>query len=78
MVLVQNYSERLPFGSSKKLNLHNASPFKIIKKISVNAYVLDFPPDLAINPTFNVEDITMGTILMKATRNKLSHFKSFQ
>lgn len=59
IVMVRIWFERLPLGSSKKLHPHNASPFKILKKISVNAYVLDLPLDLAISPTFNVEDLTI-------------------
>ena len=32
-------------------------PFKVLKKISANAYVLEFPPDSSINNIFNVEDL---------------------
>ena len=41
----------------KKLHAHGACPFKIIKKIRPNAYVLELPPDFGINSTFNISDL---------------------
>lgn len=35
----------------------SAGPFKILKQINPNAYLLDIPPDYAISSTFNVEDL---------------------
>ena len=44
-------------GTLKKLHAHSACSFNIIKKIGSNAYVLKLPPDLGINPTFNISDL---------------------
>ena len=41
----------------KNLYAHGAGPFKILKNIGPNAYMLEVPPDLRINPTFNVSDL---------------------
>ena len=49
--------ERFPSRTFKKLHAHGAGPFKVIKKISSNAYVLELPSDLGISPTFNVSDL---------------------
>ena len=41
----------------KKLHAHEASPFKIIKRVGPNAYVLELPPNLGISATFNISDL---------------------
>ena len=40
-----------------KLHAHRARPFKIIKRVGPNAYVLELPPELGISSTFNVLDL---------------------
>ena len=52
-VLVQIRPERYPPGIVKKLLARSAGPFKILKKINSNAYVVDLPPDFDISPSFN-------------------------
>jgi len=41
----------------KKLHARRAGPFKIIKRVRPNAYVLELPPDLGISSTFNISDL---------------------
>ena len=57
--MLRNRPECLSPGANKKLHPHNSGPFKILKKIGPNAYVLDLPPDLGLNAIFNVEDLTL-------------------
>ncbi|PRQ21796.1 putative nucleotidyltransferase, Ribonuclease H [Rosa chinensis] len=59
MVLVRIKPERYTPGISKKLHPRTAGPYKVLKKISDNAYVLDVPEDMGINNVFNVEDLTL-------------------
>ena len=49
--------ERFSPGTVKILHVRSAGPFKILKKINSNAYMVDFPSDFGINYTFNVEDL---------------------
>ena len=56
-VMIKFQPERFPPGTLKKLYAHGAGPFKIIKKIRPNTYVLELPLALGVNPTFNVSDL---------------------
>ena len=49
--------ERFPPGIVKKLTARSAGPFKILKKINPNAYVIDLPSDFEISSTFNISDL---------------------
>ena len=49
--------EGFPPGTVKKLHARSAGPFKILKKINSNAYVVDLPPDFSISCSFNVENL---------------------
>ena len=55
--MVRLWQERFPPGTLKKLHARSAGPFKVIKKIGYNVYVLDLPSDLGISSTFNVSDL---------------------
>jgi len=56
-VMIKHRPERFPPGTMKKLHAQGAGPFKIIKKVGSNAYVLELPPDYGISSTFNISDL---------------------
>ena len=56
-VMVRLKPERFPPGTIRKLHARGAGPFKIVKRIGPNAYVLELPPDIGISSTFNVSDL---------------------
>jgi len=56
-VIIRIHSEWYPSGIVKKLHAHSAGPFKILRKINSNAYVVDLPPDFGISSSFNIEDL---------------------
>ncbi|KAF7147941.1 hypothetical protein RHSIM_Rhsim03G0243100 [Rhododendron simsii] len=58
MVMVRVKPEQYPKGVYKKLHSKSAGPFKALKKISSNAYVLELPDDTGISNVFNIEDLT--------------------
>ena len=54
-------TERLSPGVSSKLRARGTGPFKILKQIGPNAYVVDIPLDFGVSPTFNVADLVSFT-----------------
>ncbi|GFY88904.1 hypothetical protein Acr_06g0008440 [Actinidia rufa] len=56
-VMVRIRPERYPSGTTRKLCARSAGPFKVLKRIGPNAYVIDLPPDFGISSTFNIEDL---------------------
>ena len=56
-VMVHIRLERIPKRFSKKLYARAISPYSIIRKLRFNAYLLDLPNDMDINPVFNIEDL---------------------
>ena len=56
-VMIRVRPEQFPSGIVKKLNTRRTGPFKILKRVRSNAYVVDLPPDFGINSTFNVTDL---------------------
>jgi len=56
-VMIRLKPERFSPGTMKKLHARGAGPFKIIKKIGPNAYVVDLPPSYGISSTFSVSDM---------------------
>lgn len=57
LVMVHLQKERFPIREYHKLQTKKFSPFRIVKKISKNAYILDLPVDWKISSTFNVLDM---------------------
>ena len=49
--------KRFSSGAVKKLHTRGVGPFKVLKQIGSNAYVVDLPPDYDISSTFNVSDL---------------------
>jgi len=55
--MVRIRPERYPLGTVKKLHAQSARPFKILRKINSNTYVVDLSPDFGISHSFNIEDL---------------------
>uniref|UniRef100_A0A2N9HNF0 RNA-directed DNA polymerase n=1 Tax=Fagus sylvatica TaxID=28930 RepID=A0A2N9HNF0_FAGSY len=56
-VMIRIRPERFPSGTVKKLQARSAGPFKVLKRIGSNAYVIELPSDYGISSTFNIEDL---------------------
>jgi len=55
--MIQIRPERFLPRAIKKLTARSAGPFKILKKINPNAYVIDLPLDFGISSAFNILDL---------------------
>ena len=49
--------ERFPPGTVRKLHARGAGPFRVVKRVGSNAYVLELPSELGISSTFNITDL---------------------
>ncbi|KAI9175130.1 hypothetical protein LWI28_027810 [Acer negundo] len=56
-VMVHICPARFPQHSVKKLHALTIGPFRVLKRLGSNAYLLDLLADLTISPVFNVSDL---------------------
>uniref|UniRef100_A0A2N9FGZ1 RNA-directed DNA polymerase n=1 Tax=Fagus sylvatica TaxID=28930 RepID=A0A2N9FGZ1_FAGSY len=68
-VMIRIRPERFPSRSVKKLQARSAGPFKILKRVGPNAYLLVLPPNYGISSTFNIKDLVAfkGTAVIPDT-----------
>lgn len=57
LVMVHLRKGRFPAGKYSKLQKHNFGPCQILKRINLNAYVIDLPEEFQMLATFNVVDL---------------------
>ena len=57
MVMEYLRRDRIHVGSYNKMKRKKYEPFKTVKKISDNAYIVDLPSNMAMSRTFNVADL---------------------
>ena len=55
--MIQIRPKRFPSGTVKKLQARSTRPFKVLKRMSLNAYVIDLSHDYGISSSFNIEDL---------------------
>ena len=48
---------QFPSETVKKLQARSAGPFKVLKRMGPNAFVIDLPHDYGISSFFNIEDL---------------------
>ncbi|PKA57505.1 hypothetical protein AXF42_Ash020749 [Apostasia shenzhenica] len=58
-VMIRVRPERFPSGVIKKLQARGAGPFKILKKLESNTYVVDLPSNFGISTIFNISDLVV-------------------
>ncbi|RVW11907.1 hypothetical protein CK203_112063 [Vitis vinifera] len=69
MVMVRMKPEQYPKGAYKKLHSKNVGPYKVLKKISSKAYVLDLLENMSISNIINIEELILCSKLEDATTN---------
>ncbi|KAL6203645.1 hypothetical protein ACLB2K_027345 [Fragaria x ananassa] len=57
MVWINLNKERFPRGKFGKLHDRGGGPYKILKRVGANAYVLELPDDIGVSTTFNIADL---------------------
>ena len=64
--MVRIYPKQFSLRTVKMLHIRNVGPFKILKKLNNNTYVIDLPKDYDISCTFNVTDLVVTRVLVVA------------
>ncbi|RVW36518.1 Transposon Ty3-I Gag-Pol polyprotein [Vitis vinifera] len=57
LVMVRLRPERFHPSTYQKLQAKKAGPFRVLKRLGENAYLLELPSNLHFSPIFNVEDL---------------------
>ena len=55
--MVRLWPERFHPSTYQKLQAKKAGPFRVLKRLGENAYLLELPSNLHFSPIFNVEDL---------------------
>ena len=55
--MIQFQKSRMQLGMQHKSQFRKFRPYRILKKLHDNAYVIDLPEELQISTTFDVADI---------------------
>ena len=58
-IMITVRPEWFPSGTVKKLQSRGAGPFRVLKRVGSNAYVVELPDDYGISSTFNVSDLVV-------------------
>lgn len=59
LVMVLLRPKQFPKGKHQKLHSRSGGPYKVLKNIRLNAYVIKLPKDFNISSIFNVKDLTI-------------------
>lgn len=59
MIIIRARPKRFPEDFYHKLHSRSIGPFKIIKKINSNAYIIEFSDEMSISTIFNMADLTL-------------------
>ncbi|KAM2088669.1 hypothetical protein ACFX1T_032717 [Malus domestica] len=57
-VMVRICPERFPKQSFKKLHARSMGPYRVLRKLGSNAYLIELPATMQISPIFNVSDLS--------------------
>ena len=78
MIMVYLRKERIPAGSYNRLKSRKYGPFRIVRKINDNAYVVNLSSDMTMSKTFNVADLHEYYLTEQLYPNNNSRTSSFE